>query len=261
MTDEPNRQAYKNQPDIHLHVVSGRIIIEISNQHESKQSDEASAHEQEHPQQLGVFGWIRYKLTWLPSTLTLLALLVSAGATFAIYRATSAYVTYAERQWEVMVDSNKAVLAAENTVPDLDQGVVHIQIDNTGRTPSPYVHLITYEVRLHPPEDSVIECQRSDYTRYNIPMGQNILDLVIPMHNWTPLDKLKLTTLESNGHVAEMVIYAAILSYGDGLSDKPDTYRFCRQSRYHLTLKQLLWSDCPDAMFTELARMNCQQGN
>ena len=102
-------------------------------------------------------------IVYLVGLVTLLALLVSAGATFAIYRATSAYVTYAERQWEVMVDSNKAVLAAENTVPDLDQGVVHIQIDNIGRTPSPYVHLITYEVRLHPPEDSVIECQRSDY--------------------------------------------------------------------------------------------------
>jgi hypothetical protein len=242
-------------------------------QHESKPSDVASEVHcettvfEEHPERShppDTRAEYQETRTYAYALLTSQYLVVAVAAVGIIVaictiRSLNQSVDVANRQWQVMLESNKAVLAVERTIPDLDQGDVNIRIDNIGRTPSPYVHLTSYEVRLHPPDNNVIECQRSNYTRYNMPMGPDILDLTIPMRNWSPLDKSKMMTLENNGHVGEMLIYAVTLDYGNGLGDKPETSRYCMQSRYHLTLKQLLWGDCPDAVFTELARITCYE--
>lgn len=130
---------------------------------------------------------------------------------------------------------------------DIDKGLVHLPISNTGHIPSGVAVTVVHTATaiennplrpFGPP--SVTECTWKSHRVESIPQG-NPYTIEIPLHK---IDKEKLNT------GVQGIYVAGYIEYNDGFPDSPhQEWAFCDRTTYSVGTKQLSISPCDSAIY------------
>ena len=146
--------------------------------------------------------------------------------------------------------SEGADLVLDPIAFDQTTGVIALPFQNTGKRTAITTHEHFEEVRVQRPSETIFQHDRVDlYGSREIAPGKDFGPASYTIPNWKPSEWADI----QKGTLT--IVIGGIVTYDDGLGPKLGTvksYRFCIQTFFHTTAKEMGWIHCGPTTLDQL---------